>query len=396
MSRSPYSASVPTSTLDFYGQPAIDSPNSAYRPLLDAGALVWLQKQDVLAVGRYDPLRALLKNDEDFVSSRGVTMNPILNKAAKTADTVLVTDGEKHSRLRRVMMAPMRPRELESIQARIRETADERVDQLVGRGRFEGMSELASHLPVTIVAELVGLPPAARAKMVSWSKATFNTIGPPNRRALPSLPAVASMFRFQRSLKSEHVEPGTWVRRLFDLRDEGELRTSEALGIVIDYVAPSLDTTIFATGHLLNRLARHSNEWEKLKADPSLVSGAVDESLRIDSVVRAFTRVAAREVDFEGVTLPPDQRILVVYGAANRDERHYPSPDEFDITRNARDHMAFGHGPHACAGTRLARMEMEALLKSILERVERIEVGDPVVSNNNTLYGFDALPTTLI
>ena len=393
MSKRP--ADFPICTTDFYSRKAIAVPHETYRELLDAGPVVWLTKQRVLAVSRFEPLRALLKNDEDFISSKGVTMNPFLNKMSRTSDTVLVTDGEKHNRLRRILMAPMRPRELEAIAGRVRNAAEDRIDSLVGRGRFEGMNELASHLPTQIVAELVGLPPAERAKMVNWSKATFNTIGPFNLRSLRTLPSAASMFAFQRRLKARDVEPGTWVHRLFELHDKGELRHSEAIGMVLDYIAPSLDTTIFATGHLLHRLARHPDQWQKLRDDRSLVPDAVNESLRIDSVVRAFTRVAARDIEFEGFTIPKDQRILVVFGAANRDERHFANPDVFDITRNARDHMAFGHGAHACAGTRLARMEMEALLDAILDRVERIETGEPTLSNNNTLHGFDRLPVEL-
>lgn len=389
-------AGFPECEADFYGRKAINSPDVIYRELLDAAPVVWLSKQKVLAVARFDPLRALLKNDEGFVSSKGVTMNPFLNKMSGAADTVLVTDGEKHNRLRRVLMAPMRPRELEAIADRVRETATERVASLVGQGRFEGMEKLASHLPVQIVAEMVGLPPSERAKMVKWSKATFNTIGPFNLRSLRTLPSAISMFSFQRRIKGSDVEPGTWVHRLFELHEKGELRRSEAVGMVLDYIAPSLDTTIFATGHMLHRLASHPDQWQRLRDDRTLIPAAVNESLRIDSVVRAFTRVAARDIEFEGATIPSGQRILVVFGAANHDERHFPDPTRFDISRDARDHMAFGHGAHACAGTRLARMEMEALLEALLERVERIETGVPVISNNNTLYGFDALPTELI
>lgn len=383
------------SELDFYGQPAVDTPHLAYRELLDAGPVVWLPRHKVLAVARFAPLRAMLKADKDFVSSQGVTMNPIFNWGAKKSDTVLVSDGDKHDRLRRVLMAPMRPRALESLRDRIREQAQECVDGVVGRGKFEAMESLASHLPVSIVADLVGLPDAQREKMISWSKATFNLIGPINRRSVGSLPAVANMFKTQRGLDIDRVRPGTWAHRLFQLRDEGEIRHSEALGMMIDYIAPSLDTTIFATGHLLRRLADHPDQWRILRDDPSVIPNAVNESLRIDSVIRAFTRVAARDIEFEGTPILKGQRILAVYGAANRDERHFENPNVFDITRDARDHMAFGHGPHACAGTRLAKIEMEALLEAILERVDRIDVGKPIISNNNTLYGFDALPAEL-
>lgn len=389
---------IPDSDVDFYGRPAIRDPSSVYRPLLDQAPIVRLRKHGVLAVARYEELRSMLKAHGDFISSKGVTMNPFLNKQsqAATSTPVLVSDGERHARLRRHLIAPMRPRALEDLRKRIERSAEEKVASLVGRGTFEAMEDLASHLPVTIVAEMVGLRGTKRARMVGWSKATFNLIGPMNARAIRSLPAVLSMLRFQRHLQKDDVVPGTWVHRLFALRDEGLITHHDVLGMVIDYVAPSLDTTIFATGHLLHRLARHREQWQALKGDPALVADAVSESLRIDSVVRAFTRVAARDLEFAGAAIEAGQRILVVYGAGNRDERQYPDPDRFDITRDARDHLAFGHGVHACAGTRLARLEMEALLRALVEQVDHIEVGTPRIANNNTLHGFDRLPIGLV
>ena len=95
------------------------------------------------------------------------------------------------------------------------------------------------------------------------------------------------------------------------------------------------------------------------------------------------------------MTVPAGQRVVACYGGANRDPRRYPDPDAFDITRDARDHLAFGHGPHACAGTRLARLEMETLLHALLDRVGRLEADAPTISMNNTLHGFSRLPLTL-
>jgi cytochrome P450 len=94
------------SELDFYGQPAVDTPHLAYRELLDAGLVVWLPRHKMLAVARFAPLRAMLKADKKFVSSQGVTRNPIFNWGAKKSDTVLVSNGERHNRLRRVLMPP--------------------------------------------------------------------------------------------------------------------------------------------------------------------------------------------------------------------------------------------------------------------------------------------------
>jgi len=394
MSRPPID--VPVVDVDYYGREALLHPASIYEQVREPAPVVWLARHGVLAVARFDPLREMLKDGGAFISSRGVSMNEGLNRRLISSEPpVLVTDGERHTRLRKILIEPMRPHALETIRPELKREAHACVDSLVGRGSIEAMSTLASHLPKTIVSRMVGLPERARGKMLLWSKATFNAIGPLNLRVLRSLPAMLGMMRAQRTLHPGEVRPGTWFERLFALREAGALTDGEARGMFLDYVAPSLDTTIFATGHLLNRLARHPEAWEALRADRSLVAGAVDESLRIDSVIRSFTRVAGRDALLAGVTVPAGQRVVACYGGANRDPRRYTDPDTFDITRDARDHLAFGHGRHACAGTRLARLEMETLLHALLDRVGRLEADAPTISMNNTLHGFSRLPLTL-
>ncbi len=386
---------VPIVDVDYYGREALLDPEKIYRAVREPGPVVWLRRHRVLAVARFDALREMLRADGDFISGRGVSMSDALNRAQKSGEAVLLTDGEQHARLRKFLIEPMRPAALETIRPELEKEAHACLDRLVGAGRIDAMSTLASHLPVTIVARMVGLPERAREQMLTWSKATFNGIGPFNVRTLRSVPAIVGMLRTQRTLTRDEVEPGTWIDRLFELHEAGELREGEARGMFLDYVAPSLDTTIFATGHMLNRLARHPDAWAALQGDRSLVPKAVDESLRIDSVIRSFTRVSAREAEVDGVSIPADQRIVACYGGANRDPRRYLDPGVFDVTRDARDHLAFGHGPHACAGTRLARLEMETLLRALLDRVERLEAEPPVIAMNNTLHGFERLPISL-
>jgi cytochrome P450 len=192
------------------------------------------------------------------------------------------------------------------------------------------------------------------------------------------------------------VRPGSWLGELFDAREGGEIDALEMAGAVMDYIAPSLDTTIMAIGHLLHRLGRDRAAWEMLRADSSLVPGAVAEVLRIDSPVKMLTRSTATATELGGVALPRHARVVVMYAAANRDPRRYPEPDRFDITRDARDHLAFGHGAHACVGAGLAQIEMEALLRALLERVAVLESGPPRVLRNNALYGFEQLPLRLV
>jgi cytochrome P450 len=129
-----------------------------------------------------------------------------------------------------------------------------------------------------------------------------------------------------------------------------------------------------------------------VRASPELVSAAVHESLRYEAPVRGFTRFAAERYEAGEVTIPAGERVLVLYGSANRDERRYADPDRFDPTRDARDHLAFGQGVHRCADGHLAQLELEALLGALVARVSRIEVGEPEVLMSNMLRGWRSFP----
>src|SRR5262249_11101888 len=152
-------------------------------------------------------------------------------------------------------------------------------------------------------------------------------------------------------------------------------------------------TTILGLGHLLFQLGRHPEQWAMLRADPELVPRAIDEALRLDAPVRAFSRYARVEyVVGASVTIPAGDRVLVLFASGNRDERRYPDPDRFDLTRDARDHLGFGHGVHRCAGSHVAQLEMQAILRAMARRVRTIEIGDAELGRNNVLYGYRAFP----
>jgi len=157
---------------------------------------------------------------------------------------------------------------------------------------------------------------------------------------------------------------------------------------VFDYVSPSLDTTILATGHMLYQFGRNPEQFEKVKKDRSLVSDAVHEALRIGSPVRAFTRLADTDYEAGEVFVPAGDRVAILYGSANHDERHYPDPEVFDIERKAKDHVALGYGVHHCAGAHLAMLEMECLLDALARKVTTIDVADPTPFPSNMLSGF--------
>jgi cytochrome P450 len=381
--------SRPELDVDLFDDGAIENPYPLYRAIRDCGPAVRLPAHDVWAIGRFADVRAALKADDALVSGHGVGLNNLVND--QPARVTLTTDGDVHKKLRTVLVSPLRPMALREITDEVQSLADGLVDDLCGRDCFDGIADFARYLPISVVSHLVGLPEEGRHRMLDWAAAIFNVLGPLNRRALDSVAAVLEMTRYAAGVERSALRQGSWAARLFQAVDEGRADAADVPGMMIDYLAPSLDTTIFGSGSMLWLLGMHPEQWERLRADPSLIPSAVEESLRLESPVRAFSRVAARDYDVEGTIIPKNQRVLVMYGSANRDERRFVEAERFDVGRDASDQLGFGYGVHLCAGAHLARLEMQSLLRAMVTRVRHIEVGDAVVAHSNILRGYSSL-----
>jgi cytochrome P450 len=375
---------------DLYARAALRDPYPHYRAIRDSGPAVYMPRRKLWAVGRFDDVRAVLRADEVFVSGHGVGANGLVNGAS--SPITLTSDGETHMRRRRVLIQPVMPQPLKELRPRLEAEADRLVESHATGETFDAMASVAAHLPVTIIAELVGLNEEGRTRMLRWAAATFDLLGVLNWRGLRAIPLLLQLKRYAERLDRKLVVPGGWADRLFDAADRGELTRAEANVMIIDYVGPALDTTILATGHMLWRLAVTPGAYEDLRADPALVPSVVNEAVRLASPIRGFTRHVLSDFALGDTAIPKDARLLVLFASANRDERHYADPDAFDIRRNPRDHVGWGHGPHSCVGMHLARLEMEIVLGAVLRHVDRLEVDEPTFAYNNVLQGFKHLP----
>jgi cytochrome P450 len=382
----------PELAADLYADAAILDPHPLYRAIRDLAPAVWLPAHGVWAIGRHADVRAALRADEVLVSGRGVALSALVNDTP--ARTTLTSDGELHRRRRAVLMKPMMPSALVEVRATVDRLAGELVASLAARGSFDGITDFARHLPVSVVSHLVGLPEDGRERMLDWAAAMFDVLGPNNARAQAAAGAVFEMIHYAAGVDRARLAPGGFAAQLFAAADAGRLDPEDVPGLLVDYIAPSLDTTILATGHLLYLLGSHPEQWDLVRVDPALVPAAVNEVLRFEAPARAFTRFATKPYHADGVAIPEGERVLVLFGSANRDERRYADPDRFDVTRDARDHVGFGHGVHRCAGGHLAQLELEALVRALVSRVRRIEVGAPIPLLSNVLRGYRSFPAS--
>ena len=193
-----------------------------------------------------------------------------------------------------------------------------------------------------------------------------------------------------------HLAPGGWAQMVYDAADRGELDRTLCPSMMSGYLAPSLDTTINGIGNAMLLLGEHPDQWDLLCEDPSLIPNAVNEVLRLESPIQRFTRSVTADTMIGDVPVAAGSSVMILFGAANRDERRWPDPTRFDIRRErAAEHLAFGNGPHACVGSGLARLEMRVLLEALVARVRRFEVAEPQRALNQVLRGLRSLTVTV-
>jgi cytochrome P450 len=394
--RSPRRASRQPSApdLDLYTPAVSEDSAAAFARIRAAGPLVWLPRHRLWAIGRFEQVRDALRDDELFISGNGVAANPMTNLAAR--GTTLFSDGEPHATRRKVLMRSLGAKALAPIAARLDAEAEEIVGSLVGGATFDAARDFSSGLPMRVVADLVGIR-VSKDRLLGWGASSFDVLGPLNRRGLRASVNGLGMLAYSQRLSRSRVVPGSWAESVFEAAELGEISKREARAMVVDFVAPSLDTTILASTQMLWLLGRNPEAWQRLRADPELIGAAVVEAVRLASPIRGFTRQVSRDAEFAGTRLRAGERAVLLFGAANLDERRYPDPERFELDRPPGGNLGWGFGPHTCVGIHLAKLEMAALLRALVAQVEKIEIaGPPTRIRNNTLQGIGSLPVRLL
>ncbi len=346
------------------------------------------------AATRYADVRGILDDDATFVSGEGVGLNDVINSLGR--GTTLMSDGDEHRTQREIIGRPLTPRALAALRPDAQAVADALIDRLVDRGRFDAVTDLAEVLPATWVPDLLGWPADGRGHLVDWAAAQFDGLGPLNDRAVAASDGILAMSAYAQQLAQSKLPEHCFGAGIQRAAEQGEIERSRCPLLFIDYLAPSLDTTISAIGNAIWLFATHPDQWQLLREEPGRIKAALNEVLRLESPISCFTRVAKVPATVGGFDVPAGSRVLVSFASANRDERRWDDPERFDITRESAGQLAFGHGEHACVGMGLARLEGAAVLTALVERVGTIELdGPPVRKHNNLIRSFRSLPVRI-
>jgi cytochrome P450 len=392
----PPNFAIPEYRTDIYSTSAILDPYPHYTRLRRLGPVVWLPRQQVFAVSRYADCKSILLDPDTFVSGKGVALNPVANRLGR--GTTLISDGQEHATKRSVLAHRLTPKAVRTMTATVEEKAEDIVDAALKKRIVDGVDDVATALPMSIVPDLVGWPEDGRDDLLRWAGATFDSLGPVNQHSITSVKATAEMLAFAKRVARERsVLPGSMGDDVLIAADENRIDRSDCPALMIDYLGPSLDTTIGAISGALDLFARHPEQWQAVRQNPDLIPNAVNEVVRYESPIRGFSRLAIRDVDVSGAMVPKGSRVLVLYASANRDEREWDRSDEFDVTRDAARQLGFGSGVHGCAGQGLARLEAQTMLRVLARRVDRfVPAGPPTRAVNNVIHRYDHLPLELV
>lgn len=374
---------VPASSdIDIWADDVLLDPYPTYEALREQGAVVYLPKNDLYVLTRYDTIRDALADPSSF-SSASLGFNPMVNEALQ--GTSLASDPPVHTQLRATLSANLTPRALRGLRATINEKADHLVAELVRGGNFEAIDALARAFPLEIVADLIGFTGHVKENMLRWGQAAMQVLGPLNQRTQESFPVAGELYEWCSSVTAEDLAPGSVGRGIFDAEVRGDIPAGTAGHIIHQYLGAGVDTTIASIGNIVALLGRHPDQLELVRNNPELVPAAFAEVLRYWAPIHIWGRTATRDVEVESVTVPAGAQLGILFGAGNRDPRHYVDPDVFDVTRNPVDHLSFGYGPHGCAGQGLAKLEGHAVLEALARRVKVMTIaGESRLPSNIT------------
>jgi len=387
----------PASNVDPFSKEYFDDPYPFQEELREAGAAVRLSRYDIWAVARFEHVRAMLFDWKTYCSSRGVGIGDFAKETPwRPRSIVLEVDPPMHTRTRTVLNRVLSPAAMKALQASFAEAADRLVDDLLARGGFDAIPDLAEAFPLAVFPDALGMPPENRRYLLPYGNMVFNAFGPKNDFFAKAVENAAPVLDWLgKQMQRDALAPHGFGAEIHAAVDTGELTPQEAPLVVRSLLTAGVDTTVNGLGAALYCLARFPEQWQRLRQDPSLARAAFEEAIRFESPVQTFFRTTTRAVEIGDVAIGEGEKILMFLGAANRDPRQWEHPERYDVARKTVGHVGFGAGIHMCVGQMLARVEGEVMLQALARRVGSIEItGAPRRRYNNTLRGLASLPMT--
>jgi cytochrome P450 len=351
----------------FYARLRSEAP--AYRMKVGLGLWGWL-------VTRYDDAVLVLK-DERFANDWSPRVPWVMRRfGGSLIRHMLVRDPPDHTRLRTLVSKAFTPRLVERLRGRVQGVCDELLDPVPAEGRMELVHAYALPLPLTIIAELLGIPTEDRLRLHAWARTGIGASS-----GLDLFLAIPSMWRlpryFRKLFAERRAEPrDDLLTALVQAEEAGDkLDEDELVSMIFLLLVAGYETTVNLLSVSALALLQHPSERESLQQDPGLVASAIEELLRFTSPLEmAMPRYTREDVTIGSVTIPRGELVVAVFGSANHDEAQFPDPERLDLARDPNRHLGLGMGGHFCLGAPLARLEAEIALTTLFRRFPRLRL----------------------
>lgn len=390
--RKPLPTGLQLTDFDPFDPATAADPYPGYRKLLASGPVHYNPTRDIYILTRYADVRAGARADDALSSAEGVTYGRV------RLPVLLTTDAPTHTRMRKQALPGFTRGALESWQPMIDRMAAELVETVTAASTCDVVPTLAAPMPMAIISHILGISEDDQSAFRDWSNETIriadvNFTWSGLREMVPTLGGFRHLYDFftDRLNRGELLSENTVLGKLTRNGDDG-LSHEELFFTAVLLLLAGNETTTNLLSTLFLTLADYPDQLRLLQQRPELIPSAVEEQLRFISPIQSFYRAALVDYSVGDVTIPVGSRVLLAWGAANRDPRQFDDPDTFRADRNPTGHVAFGSGVHLCLGAQLARMEGQAVLREIVERVDRVEVtGIPAWTTNPNLRGLTRL-----
>jgi cytochrome P450 len=380
---------------DPYSYEIHEDPYPTYRRLRDEAPAYFNATRNFWALSRYDDVRAAVNDWRTFTSTEGITIEP-LRKGIEPH--IIEMDPPRHTQLRALVSRAFTPKRIADLEAPIRARARTLIEAFAGTGRVDLIADFAALLPMAVISEMLGVRAADQDRLRHAADALLHREPDSDEITPAGIEGATTLYGyFDALIRDRRNQPGDdLLSVLIDAEEQGQaLSESELLGFCFLLIIAGNETTTKLIGNAIAWLAENPDQRALLADDPSLLAGAVEETLRYDGSTQAMARSLTTDIELHGEHLTAGTKVLLLFGSANRDERHWgPDADRFDIRRDTSGHFALGHGIHHCLGAALARLETRVALEELLPVLGDYEVdkeGSRRV-HSGSVRGFACLP----
>jgi len=384
--------------LDPYDHSFHWDPYPTYKALREQDPVHYNERLDLWFLTKWDDVFGAFRDFKSFINT-GATSLEKGSTESLPYPMFIFSDPPEHTRVRNLFMPLMTPSAVQALEQYIRDKTARLLDKKIKTGKLDFVDDLGCFLPMDVISTLTSVPPEDQDKVRGWADdliAREDKQHELSERNINGFINMATYFETHSATFEAAGNASGMVEIMLRAEKAGTMNRKQTVGTLILLAIAGNETTTKLIGNMAYRLWQHKDQRAMLVRDPSLMVNAVEETLRFDGSSQIIVRRAGKDVSLRGKTIPAGATVGLCIISANRDADKYKDPDRYDITRGARDHMAFGMGIHACLGSALARLEAKVVFEEILKRIPDYEIDESGLrrAHNPNVRGFTHVPAS--